>query len=180
MSQSPLVLFDTAVQTISPFEIDWDDPNNLLIDSGALYAIAITDGQQPGDFTETIDLNGNNLVGLVPPSSTILELSVAGIAYYVAQDATGGDDKFYYKITAGGTEYDFNINRSNPLPFTITKTLAEWGITQQEARDYVDGNESAFIRCQRKAFFSTSIRVDFVKTQAEYTDSGILSPPRLF
>jgi hypothetical protein len=102
------------------------------------------------------------------------------VAYYVALDATGGDDKFYYKITDTGTEFDFNMNRSTPLPFSITKTVIDWGITQQEAKDYVAGTEFAFIRCQMVAFFSTSINVDFVKTQVEFTDSGILSPPRLF
>jgi hypothetical protein len=159
------VAFDNVSQTSTP-DPDWANLTNILVDDGA-YTIANVTASPQNTETEFISLDGDNLSSLVPVGAVIERLILRHQAYYTKTGGSGTSGVFV--SINNGTSFGGSVGEGPPGSVTTEdKTLAEWGLTQQQARDFIDGLLEA--QCWGEKFNDTSdtIDIDYVLVSAVY------------
>ena len=176
MSGTLFVSFDNVSQTSTP-DPDWANLTNILVDDGA-YTIATVTGEPQNTETEIISLNGDNLAPLVPVGAVITRLVLRHQAYFT-QSPQSGTSGVFVSIN-NGPSFGQSVGEGPPGSVeTWDKTIAQWGLTQQQARDFIDGLLDA--QCWGEKFNDTSdtIDIDYLVVSAVF-DTDFINLPTLF
>jgi hypothetical protein len=110
----------------------WTNPDDSLTDTG-------TSADNDANVTvQGLRYTGQDLSADVPKSATIDEIELSVWCRCLDFGGVSSAADIFYRI-GGNTSISFPMPEQTAVYLNMQRTLAQWGLTQEQARDFVDG-----------------------------------------
>jgi len=173
--------FMTTAQNESGATSLWQNPQNVL--------------QDPANCTKNIASNGSisKLETAIPKAGLLVPggfpllpgVVLVGIDLSVRMRRSNTGQSFEVDHLIGGANSYLHMMLADSdtayRTFTVERDLSEWGLTQQEAVDFITGTTKLYTDVFRGPNGGTTLNIQWIKAQVryDYTPTGN-SIPRLF
>lgn len=175
MPQTSDAYFLNAAQAAPGTEV-WADLDNLLELAGEASVPSLSSSEN----TQTVTLTDPANAGEMGPSDQITDIRVRISTYY--EGATSAVINAEDIQIAGGNAKSGDIPEDIETTLTFDGDLAYWGITEQQARDFVDGTEELIFHAGHvSGANATKVAVVWVDVRFDFIEiSTLVNLPTLF
>jgi len=170
--------FDFMTTSANEVDGDWSNIGNILNTAGSTSVFCAANGTQ-----YKLELTGPKAALQLPGGFPLINsVNILGINTELrARFSSSSMSKNVEVIIAGATSNltpYILVSGSTFETYTDNRTLDGWGLTQQEAEDFLDGTSKAQIWIPNQAGTSSgTFYVESLKFQVSYEYQGSLIPP---